>query len=262
TRVHADRAARGDHRAGTPGGPRGTAPVRARRPVQAGGGARPDRADRRRPRPVPARRRLLSDHTPGPRRAPAKPGCDQLERPISEEERAEGPVGQPLQVPLLPGPARRLRPLVRGLRRPARRRRRERRHHIMGPERAAVAARGFTLLELLVTLVVIVIAVAVVVPTIGKSADTVRVRAEVAVVAAIQGFAEGLRLLRLAGEHQQAILLADQKIREVVTPTEERTSDVEGPFTWERTITIVPTPDLSRTPATEKWHLYQITMRV
>ena len=87
---------------------------------------------------------------------------------------------------------------------------------------------GFTLLEVLVAFAIL----------------------SIAVVAAIQGFAEGLRLLRLAGEHQQAILLADQKIREVVTPTEERT------------ITIVPTPDLSRTPATEKWHLYQITMRV
>src|SRR5437879_3294022 len=39
----------------------------------------------------------------------------------------------------------------------------------MGPERATVAPRGFTLLELLVTLFIIVVAVGVVVPTIGKS---------------------------------------------------------------------------------------------
>ena len=54
----------------------------------------------------------------------------------------------------------------------------------MGPERAAVASRGFTLLELLVTLFVIVVAVGVVVPTIGKSADSIRARAEVAAFAA------------------------------------------------------------------------------
>ncbi|OLC89365.1 MAG: hypothetical protein AUG01_10620 [Candidatus Rokubacteria bacterium 13_1_20CM_2_69_58] len=100
--------------------------------------------------------------------------------------------------------------------------------------------RGFTLLEVLVAFAIL----------------------SIAVVAAIQGFAEGLRLLRLAGEHQQAMLLADQKIREVVRPAEERKGDVEGPFTWERAITIVPTPDLGRTPATDKWHVYQITVRV
>lgn len=99
---------------------------------------------------------------------------------------------------------------------------------------------GFTLLEVLVAFAIL----------------------SLAVVAAIQGFAEGLRLLRLAGEHQQAILLADQKIREVVRPAEERREEVEGAYKWERTITIVPTPDLSRTPATEMWHLYLITVKV
>jgi len=106
--------------------------------------------------------------------------------------------------------------------------------------RALFNDHGFTLLEVLVAFAIL----------------------SLAVVAAIQGFAGGLRLLRLAGEHQQAILLADQKIREVVQPAEERQEEVEGAYKWERTITIVPTPDLSRTPATEMWHVYLITVKV
>jgi prepilin-type N-terminal cleavage/methylation domain-containing protein len=45
---------------------------------------------------------------------------------------------------------------------------------------AALAPSGFTLLELVVTLVVLALAVAVVGPTIGRSTDTIRTRAEVA----------------------------------------------------------------------------------
>ena len=59
---------------------------------------------------------------------------------------------------------------------------------------------GFTLIEVLVALAIL----------------------SLAVVASIQGFAQGLRLLRLAGDHQQAMLLADQKMREVVEPKEGR----------------------------------------
>jgi prepilin-type N-terminal cleavage/methylation domain-containing protein len=49
----------------------------------------------------------------------------------------------------------------------------------MGPE-PKVGARGFTLLELIVTLVVLAVAVGLVAPTIGRSTDTLRTRAEVA----------------------------------------------------------------------------------
>jgi prepilin-type N-terminal cleavage/methylation domain-containing protein len=43
-----------------------------------------------------------------------------------------------------------------------------------------VDARGFTLLELIVTLVVLTVAVGLVAPTIGRSTETLRTRAEVA----------------------------------------------------------------------------------
>jgi general secretion pathway protein H len=52
----------------------------------------------------------------------------------------------------------------------------------MGRRPVVIAAgeRGFTLLELVVTLLVLAIAVGVVVPTVGRSTDTIRGRAEVA----------------------------------------------------------------------------------
>jgi general secretion pathway protein H len=50
--------------------------------------------------------------------------------------------------------------------------------------RPEVGVRGFTLLELVVVLLVIAVAVAVVAPTIGRSVESVRARAEVAGVSA------------------------------------------------------------------------------
>jgi general secretion pathway protein I len=98
---------------------------------------------------------------------------------------------------------------------------------------------GFTLLEVLVALAIL----------------------SLAVVAVIQGFAQGLRLLKVAGDHQQAILLADQKAREVVVPLEGQDRGQEGAFDWERTVTIVKAPELERTPGA-KWRIYQIDVKV
>jgi general secretion pathway protein I len=108
--------------------------------------------------------------------------------------------------------------------------------------RGARAGRsaGFTLLEVLVAFAIL----------------------SVAVVAVIQGFAQGLRLLKVAGDHQRAVLLADQKAREVVNPVEAHDRGQDGAFDWERTVTIVTTPDLDRTPASRKWHVYQIDVKV
>jgi len=111
------------------------------------------------------------------------------------------------------------------------------------PEQARRGGRaqaGFTLLEVLIAFAIL----------------------SIAVVAVIQGFAQGLRLLKVAGDHQQAVLLADQKTREMVTPVEGRDQGKEGNFEWERTVTVVPAPDLTRTQATAKWHVYQIDVKV
>lgn len=106
--------------------------------------------------------------------------------------------------------------------------------------RAARGDGGFTLLEVLIALAIL----------------------SLAVVAVIQGFAQGLRLLKVAGDHQQAVLLADQKAREVVIPIEGHEQGQEGAFDWERRVSKVGTPDLQRTPATAKWHVYQIDVKV
>ena len=55
----------------------------------------------------------------------------------------------------------------------------------MGRGEALSNQRGFTLLELIVTLLVIALAVGLAVPTIGRSTEAVRVRAEVAGFSAI-----------------------------------------------------------------------------
>jgi len=99
---------------------------------------------------------------------------------------------------------------------------------------------GFTLLEVLVAFAIL----------------------SLAVVALIQGFAQGLRLLKAAGDHQQAVLLADQKVREIVVPVEGHEQGKEGTLEWERTVSVVRAPDLQRTPATAKWHVYQIDVKV
>ena len=99
---------------------------------------------------------------------------------------------------------------------------------------------GFTLLEVLIAFAIL----------------------SVAVVAVIQGFAQGLRLLKVAGDHQQAVLLADQKTREMVVPVEGHDQGKDGNFDWERVVTVVPAPDLTRTAATAKWHIYRIDVKV
>lgn len=100
--------------------------------------------------------------------------------------------------------------------------------------------RGFTLLEVLVALAIL----------------------SLTVVVSIQGFAQGLRLLKLSGDHQAAMLIADLKAREVTTPKEGREDGTEGEFAWERTIKVLPSPDLDIPGRTVKWHVYEIDVKV
>lgn len=99
---------------------------------------------------------------------------------------------------------------------------------------------GFTLLEVLVALAIL----------------------GLAIVASIQGFAQGLRLLKLAGDHQEAMLIADQKAREVVLPEAGREEGTEGAFAWERTTKSVEAPDLTPAGTPVAWKVYEIAVRV
>ena len=82
--------------------------------------------------------------------------------------------------------------------------------------REEVGAGGFTLLELLVTLAVIALAVGLAVPTIGRSAESVRARAEIA------GFSALLRHAR-----EQAITRRETH-RVVVEPAARRLTVLAG----------------------------------
>ena len=107
----------------------------------------------------------------------------------------------------------------------------------MRPRRLAT---GFTLLEVLVALAIL----------------------SLAVVASIEGFAQGLRLLKLSGDHQEAMLLADQKLREVLNPEEGREAGEDGQFRWERTTRLLPAPDLVVASGPPRWRAYEIDVRV
>jgi type II secretion system protein I len=103
------------------------------------------------------------------------------------------------------------------------------------------ARAGFTLLEVLVALAIL----------------------SLAIVTAIQAFAAGLRLLKLSGEHQEAVLIADQKAREITSPTSGGIeTGTDGPYTWEREVKIVATPDLDFPGRSVKWRVWEIDVRV
>lgn len=101
-------------------------------------------------------------------------------------------------------------------------------------------ARGFTLLEVLVALSIL----------------------GIAVVASMQGFAQGLRLLKLSGDHQEAMLIADERVREVLAPEEGREEGTDRRFQWSRTIAKVAMPDDPGVARPTPWTVYQVEVRV
>jgi type II secretion system protein H len=101
-------------------------------------------------------------------------------------------------------------------------------------QRREVAARGFTLLELVVTLFVLALATALVAPAIGRTAETIRARADVAAFAAI-----------LRHAHEQAITTR-QPLSVAVDPNDRRVT-IAGE-TVRETRTLAPRVRLEATP--------------
>src|SRR6188474_1724441 len=179
-RLLAHRAPGRHHHPGAHRGTGGPPPVRPRGPEQAGGGPGADRAVRRRAGPVPAGHRQLSardGRTAGP--CP-KSKRGKLERAVSQEAGgAARSVGTPVPIQVLSGGSQRLRHLDSGRRRHSRRRRREPRRDLVGGPMTGSRA-GYTLMEL----AVLAIATALVAPAVGRTAEDVAARAQVASVAA------------------------------------------------------------------------------
>ncbi len=101
-------------------------------------------------------------------------------------------------------------------------------------------SRGFTLLEVVVALAIL----------------------SLAVVTIIQLFSQGLRLLKLSGDHQWAVLLADQKMREVEPTRAGWESGQEGEFTWERRVEVSPVPEELTVPGVAPLRVFRVSVQV
>jgi hypothetical protein len=83
-----------------------------------------------------------------------------------------------------------------------------------------------------------------------------------AVVTTIQLVSQSLRLLRLAGEHQQASVLADRLLREAPPDAADPQQGEEGPFAWERRTSQIPIPEEMGLPGQPAPGLTAITVSV
>jgi general secretion pathway protein I len=99
---------------------------------------------------------------------------------------------------------------------------------------------GFTLLEVLVAMVIL----------------------SVAVVTLIQLSSQGLRLLRVSGEHQDAVMLADRLARSADVSGERVDTGHEGAFEWERRTKLVVFPTDLATTNTDAPRLLSLSVAV
>jgi type II secretion system protein I len=100
--------------------------------------------------------------------------------------------------------------------------------------------RGFTLLEVLVAMTIL----------------------GLAIVTLMQLSSQGLRLLRLSDDYQQAVLVADRLVRTVEVPQEGVEAGQEGPFQWERRVVLVPMPEELTPRAGPKPLFYSLSVAV
>lgn len=101
-------------------------------------------------------------------------------------------------------------------------------------------SRGFTLLEVLVAMTIL----------------------GIAIVALMQLSSQGLRLLHLSDDYQQAVTVADRIARATDALAEGVDAGQEGRFQWVRRITVVPVPEELTPGAGPQLRLYALSVRV
>ena len=100
--------------------------------------------------------------------------------------------------------------------------------------------RGFTLLEVLVALAIL----------------------GLAIVTLMQLSSQGLRLLRLSDDYQQAVLVADRIARSTDALREGVVGGREGRFLWERRVALVPVAEELTPGAGPAPRLYALSVAV
>ncbi len=101
-------------------------------------------------------------------------------------------------------------------------------------------SRGFTLLEVLLALTILAVAIA----------------------AFMQLSSQGLRLLRLSDDYQQAVIIADRVARATDVVEEGADAGQEGRFQWERRVSLVPVAEELTPGAGPQLRLYALTVAV
>ena len=101
-------------------------------------------------------------------------------------------------------------------------------------------SRGFTLLEVLVAMTIL----------------------GLALIALLQLSSQGLRLLRLSEDYQEAVRLADQLARGTEPAQERVEAGHQGSLRWERRVTLVPVPEELTPAAGPRSRLYAVSVAV